>query len=73
MTTLNPRINITVPAEIAGILSAKASRQHASLSRIALELISLAIEHDEDVYFSKIAEEVEAKNKKWHSHKAAWK
>jgi hypothetical protein len=73
MVTTNPRINITVPPEIVGVLSDKAQRERVSLSRTTLELIQVALERDEDIYYSKLAENIERKNKKWHSHKAAWK
>jgi hypothetical protein len=73
MATTNPRLNITVPREIAGVLSDKAQRERMSLSRTTLALIQMALEHDEDVYYSKLAENVERGNKKWYSHKAAWK
>jgi hypothetical protein len=39
MTTLNPRINITVPGEIAGILNKTAKQNKKSVSKVALELI----------------------------------
>jgi hypothetical protein len=73
MATTNPRLNITVPREIAGVLNDKAQRERVSLSRTALELIQTALGRDEDIYYSKLAENVERGNKKWHSHKAAWK
>jgi predicted DNA-binding protein len=57
MTTLKPRINITVPGEIAGILSKTAKRNKKSVSKVALELIEWAIEEREDIYFSRIADE----------------
>lgn len=72
MATTNPRLNITIPKEIADILNKKAARNKLPLSKIALELLLDAIERDEDVYFSKIAEEREKNNKKWISHNKAW-
>ncbi|MDR2718966.1 MAG: hypothetical protein LBB89_13005 [Treponema sp.] len=57
MTALNPRINITVPGEIAGILSKTAKQNKKSVSKVALELIEWAIEEREDLYFSRIADE----------------
>jgi len=57
MATLNSRINITVPGEIAGILSKTAKQNKKSVSKVALELIEWAIEEREDMYFSNIADE----------------
>jgi len=72
MATTNPRLNITIPKEIADILNKKAVRNKTPLSKVALELLLSAIERDEDVYFSKIAEGREKSNKKWISHNKAW-
>ncbi|MDR2428203.1 MAG: ribbon-helix-helix protein, CopG family, partial [Candidatus Margulisbacteria bacterium] len=71
--TANPRINITVPPEFAAILDNKARRERVSLSKIALRLIQSALERDEDIYYSKLAADMERKNKKWHTHKDAWR
>ena len=72
MATTNPRLNITIPKEIADILSKKATRNKMSLSKVALDLLLDALERDEDIYFSKIAEGRENSNKKWISHNKAW-
>jgi predicted DNA-binding protein len=58
MATINPRINITVPEEIALLLSKTAKQSKKSVSRVALDLIEWAIEEREDIYFSKISDEV---------------
>jgi hypothetical protein len=71
MTTINPRINITVPKEITKILNKKALNSKTSLSKVTLDLIIDAIERDEDIYYSKIAEKRESVNKKWISHNDA--
>jgi len=72
MATINPRINITITSEIAEILSKRAAGEKASISKIALDLIKEAIERDEDVYYSTIAEKREKKTKKWLTHSKAW-
>jgi predicted DNA-binding protein len=64
MAALNSRINITVPGEIAGILSKTAKQNKKSVSRVALELIEWAIEEREDLYFSRIADE-RMRHPKW--------
>ena len=62
MATSNPRINITVPNEIAVLLSKTARQSKKSVSKVALELIEWAIEEREDIYFSKIADEIVRSN-----------
>jgi len=64
MPTLKPRINITVPGEIAGILSKTAKQNKKTVSKVALELIEWALEEKEDIHFSKIADE-RTRNPKW--------
>ena len=58
MATVNPRINITVPNEVAVLLSKTAKQSKKSISKVALELIEWAIEEREDIYFSKTADEI---------------
>jgi predicted DNA-binding protein len=62
MATVNPRINITVPKEIAAVLSKTAKQSNKSLSKVVLELIEWAIEEKEDMYFSKIGDEMVRSN-----------
>jgi predicted DNA-binding protein len=62
MATINPRINITVPNEIAIVLNKTARQSKKSMSKVALELIEWAIEEKEDIYFSKIADEIAQSN-----------
>jgi predicted DNA-binding protein len=58
MATINPRINITVPVEIATVLKKTAKQNKKSISKVALDLIEWAIEEREDKYFSRAADEV---------------
>jgi predicted DNA-binding protein len=64
MATVNPRINITVPEEIAVLLSKTAEQSKKSISKVALDLIEWAIEEREDMYFSKIADDIVRSNPK---------
>lgn len=64
MATVNPRINITVSEEIAVLLSKTAERNKKSVSKVALDLIEWAIEEREDMYFSKIADDIVRSNPK---------
>ena len=73
MPTLTPRLNITVPAEISALLFQKAKNNKTSMSKAALELIIDAIERDEDLYFSQLADKRERSSKKRIPHEDAWK
>ena len=74
MATVNPRINITIPEEIALLLNKTAKQSKKSVSRVALDLIEWAIEEREDLYFSKIADEVVRSNPKlFPNSKDIWK
>jgi predicted DNA-binding protein len=64
MATLNQRIKITVPEEIAILLNKTAEQSKKSVSKVALDLIEWAIEEREDMYFSKIADDILHSNPK---------
>jgi predicted DNA-binding protein len=68
MATVNPRINITVSDEVAVLLSKTAKQSKKSISRVALELIEWAIEEREDMYFSKVADELISSGPKFVSN-----
>lgn len=65
MPTTNPRINITVTEEMAALLAKLAERDQMSVSAKVRQLVVEAMEMDEDLYFSKLAEEVDKETKKW--------
>ena len=65
MATTNPRINITISEEVEKILSETAKQSKQSISKVALELIEWAIEEKEDMYFSRIADELVRSNPKF--------
>lgn len=73
MPTNNPRINITLDKEYLGILSKLAKRDKVSVAAKTKEMILRGLEMDEDIYFSRLAEEVEKRTTKWVSHEDAWK
>ena len=73
MSTIKPRINVTMPPDIAATLAKKAGMNKMSVSRMALNLIMDAMERDEDIYFSEIAELRERSTKIWIAHSDAWK
>jgi len=65
MATVKPRLNITMPIEIANVLCDTAKRNKQSVSSTALDLIKWAIEEKEDIYFSGAADEVLHSNPKF--------
>ncbi len=73
MPTTNPRVNITLKPEAFTILNSLAKMEKKSLSAIAKELISEALELHEDAYLSKIAEIRDKEGIKTLKHKNVWK
>ena len=73
MTTKHPRLNVTIGAEQMGLLAKLAKKEDKSLSAIASELIEDALELREDIYFSKLAAEIDTPDAVWISHEDAWK
>ncbi len=73
MATINPRINVTLGAEALDALAWLAERDKKSLSAVASEMISIALEMEEDWFDSKLADERLATAKKYYSHEEAWK
>lgn len=74
MPTTKKRVNITPPQKTYFILQKTAEQDGVSLSQKALEMIEFAIEMQEDLYFSQLADQLfeENKDKKWYSHEEAW-
>jgi len=72
MATINPRINVTLGAEALDVLTWLAGKEKKSLSAKAGELISIALEMEEDWRDSRIADERLATAKKYYSHEEAW-
>jgi hypothetical protein len=73
MTTKHPRLNVTLNPERIGLLSLLAEQEDKSLSAVAAELIEEALELREDIYLSRIANEIDTPDAEWVSHKDAWK
>ena len=73
MPTQNPRINITVDASIAKLLSTLADQEHTSVSNITKELVLEALERREDMALSAIANIRDTKHAKRIKHSDAWK
>lgn len=73
MPTLKKRINITVDKSLFIVLSKLSKREQSSLSSLSLRLIKLAMELEEDKYFSEIADDRLEKKEKRIPHDKAWK
>ena len=74
MPTLKTRINITADKDIERSLVAAAKRDGVPMASKAVELLRLALDLEEDLALSSIADERLAdKNIRWISHQKAWK
>lgn len=73
MTTINPRINVTLESDIAALLGNLAEKEGKSVSGMAKSLILDALERHEDLALSHLATVREAKGGKTISHDDVWK
>ena len=74
MPTTKARINITADKDIERSLAAAAKRDGVPKASKAAELLRLALDLEEDLLLSAIADErLAQKNIKWLSHKEVWK
>lgn len=74
MPTAKNRINMAVPGEIYELIELRAQRDNKSLASTAVELLDLALEVEEDAYWNKICDELDAiPNKKYLSEEEFWK
>ena len=73
MPTQNPRVNITLDARDLGVLMRYAKGENKSVSSAAKELILLALELQEDRYFSTLSERRIREGGKRIPHTQAWK
>ena len=74
MSTKNPRLNVVLEPPIYQTLKHLAHKDGVSLSLKARDLIRLALEYCEDLYWTKTAEQREKtlSKKKPLTHKEAW-
>lgn len=73
MTTINPRINVTLEADIAILLGSLAEKEGKSISGMAKSLILDALDRHEDMALSHIAQRRDSKGVPTISHDDAWK
>jgi hypothetical protein len=72
MPSKNPRINVTFEEETAGLLALMADQEHKSLAGLVRELALEALELREDLFFSRMAENLDQEGGKTVDHDEAW-
>lgn len=72
ITTAKKRINISVSKLIEKAVERLASRDEMPVASKAAELLSLAIDLEEDQVWDSIASKRDTKDAKYVSHKKAW-
>ena len=72
MPTAKKRINITVDDEVYEALERLSAQRNQPVAGVSLGLIEQALEYQEDVYFSRVADERLDRKQKRISHSKAW-
>ncbi len=72
MPTAKKRINITIDDETYKALEKLSKKRAKSISSVSLNLIEQALELQEDLHFSRIADERLTKGEKRISHRKVW-
>ena len=72
MATSKRRLNITLPKDLSIFLKKIALRDDVPEATKARELLEMAMELEEDAYFSVIADRRARKSAGWMSHKEFW-
>jgi len=72
MPTAKKRINITVDDDVYGALERLSAKRDQSVAGVGLSLIEEALEYQEDLHFSRVADERLAKKERRIPHDRAW-
>jgi predicted DNA-binding protein len=72
MPTAKKRINITVDDDIYDALERLSGDRDQSVAGVGLSLIEQALEYQEDIYFSRVADERLSRKEKRIPHEKAW-
>ena len=72
MPTTKRRINITVDEDVYEALERLSKQRAAPLASVGLDLIEQALEYQEDLHFSRIADERLDRQERRIPHKKAW-
>ncbi len=73
MLSKSSRINVSFEETTAGLIAHLAQIEHKSVAGMVRALALEALEMREDLYFSKLAEELDQEGVKLYSHEEAWK
>lgn len=73
MTTINPRINVTLESDVVSLLNSLAVKEGKSVSGMAKTLILDALDRHEDVALARLAQSRDVKSVKTVSHEDVWK
>ena len=72
MPSEKKRINLTVDDKTYSVLKILSGKTQQKLSTVSLNLIHQALEFQEDIYFSKVADKRLSQKQKRISHDKAW-
>jgi plasmid stability protein len=73
MPTANPRVNVVLDRELQKDLRLAAKRRGKSVSAVAADLLRDALDRDEDLFLSRLADKRERSVRRWHGHEEVWK
>ena len=73
MPSSKKRINLTVDDKTYSVLQTLSGKTQQKISTVSLNLIQQALELQEDIYFSKLADDRLSQKQKRVSHDKAWK
>lgn len=73
MTTIKPRLNITLSDDVRDLLIKLAKRDRVPQATKAASLLELALEIEEDQVWNQLALKRDAKNVQYITHDKAWK
>lgn len=72
MPTAKKRINLSVDDDVYDALERLAAARNQPVAGVSLSLIEQALEYQEDIYFSRVADERLRTRQKRIPHAAAW-
>jgi predicted DNA-binding protein len=72
MPTAKKRINITLSDEVYDALGRLASERGQAVAGVGARLIEEALEYQEDVHFSRVADDRLGRKEKRIAHRKAW-
>ena len=73
MPTAKKRINLTVDKNIYSALEILSGQRQQKIATVSLSLIQQALELQEDIYFSKVADKRLSRKEQRVSHNKAWR